>query len=160
MKKILFLVSFCAFLASCGGNNESEYEEYYDKDREVAADEADDGPVAQTKIGADEGVNDMTDTAAVATATEEAGEYAQGEKLIAMSDCLSCHREQEKLVGPAYVEVAKKYEMNDKNLDYLTGKIISGGAGVWGQVPMTPHPDLSREDAREMAKYVLSLNAK
>ncbi|WP_439883257.1 c-type cytochrome [Pontibacter sp. MBLB2868] len=158
MKRILFLVIFCAFLASCGGNNESEYEEYYDKDREVAATEADDGPVAQTKIGADEGVNEMTDTTAVAKVEE--GDYAQGKKLIAMSDCLSCHRENEKLVGPAYMDVAKKYEMNDKNIDYLAGKIISGGSGVWGQVPMTPHPDLSQEQAREMAEYVLSLNKK
>ncbi|MFD2515416.1 c-type cytochrome [Pontibacter locisalis] len=155
MKKVLFICSCCLFLAACGGGNESDYDKYYDEDREQVAGEADDGPVAQTKVGADAGVNDMQDNAAVATETNP---YAKGEKLIAMSDCLSCHRVDEKLVGPSYKEVAQKYEFNDKNVDYLAGKIIEGGAGVWGQVPMTPHPNISREDAREMAKYVLSLN--
>lgn len=83
--------------------------------------------------------------------------YEKGKNLIATSDCLACHQIDKKLVGPAYQEVAAKYEFNDKNVDYLAGKIIEGGAGVWGQIPMSPHPDLSRENAKEMAKYVLSL---
>ncbi|TPE43764.1 c-type cytochrome [Pontibacter mangrovi] len=83
--------------------------------------------------------------------------HENGKKLIAMSDCLACHQEQKKLVGPAYAEVAEKYEANDKNIDYLAGKIIEGGSGVWGQVPMSPHPDLSQDDAKEMVRYILSL---
>ncbi|GAB3527371.1 hypothetical protein GCM10027443_03860 [Pontibacter brevis] len=94
-------------------------------------------------------------TANKAAAKQE--NYEKGKNLIATSDCLSCHQVDRKLVGPGYVEVAQKYEFNDKNVDYLAGKIIDGGAGVWGQIPMSPHPDLSRENAREMAKYILSL---
>ncbi|WP_276499193.1 c-type cytochrome [Pontibacter litorisediminis] len=86
------------------------------------------------------------------------GNFENGAKLIAGSDCLACHQEKQKLVGPAYVEVAQKYEFNDKNVDYLASKIIEGGAGVWGQVPMTPHPNIKKEDAQEMARYILSLN--
>jgi cytochrome c len=83
--------------------------------------------------------------------------FEKGKNLIAMSDCLACHQVEKRLVGPGYEEVAAKYEMNDKNVDYLAGKIIKGGSGVWGQIPMTPHPDLKQEDAKEMAKYILSL---
>ncbi|ARS35544.1 c-type cytochrome [Pontibacter actiniarum] len=155
VKYLLTILSSCAILASCGGN-ESEGEQYYDSEqREAAAEDGTESPVEQTKVGADAAANDMTDNSQAAT--EEAN-FDKGAKLIAMSDCLSCHNEEQKVVGPAYVEVADKYAFNDKNVDYLAGKIIEGGAGVWGQVPMTPHPDLSREDAREMAKYILSLH--
>lgn len=175
MKKILAFFSCFAFLAACGGGNESEYDKYYDSDREEASGQADDGPVAQTKIGAGASVNVMIDSVGDAiqgeanaqgetkvqgNAKAQGQTYDQGAKLIALSDCLSCHREEDRLVGPAYVEVAKKYAFNDKNVDYLAGKIIEGGAGVWGQVPMTPHPDMSKEEAREMARYILSLNRK
>lgn len=93
-------------------------------------------------------------TASTAAAQQS---YEKGKNLIATSDCLACHNVDNKLVGPAYVEVAQKYEFNDKNVEYLASKIIDGGAGVWGQIPMSPHPDLSKENAREMAKYILSL---
>ncbi|WP_162052451.1 c-type cytochrome [Pontibacter pamirensis] len=102
--------------------------------------------------------NTSTDAAKTTAAKPVAQEnFDKGKNLIATSDCLACHQVEARLVGPGYVEVAEKYEFNDKNVDYLAGKIIEGGAGVWGQIPMSPHPDLSREDAREMAKYVLSL---
>lgn len=95
--------------------------------------------------------------AAAQTKPAAGDDFEKGKNLIAMSDCLACHQVDNKLVGPAYQEVAAKYEMNDKNLNYLAEKIIKGGAGVWGQIPMTPHPDLKKEDAQEMAKYILSL---
>jgi cytochrome c len=82
---------------------------------------------------------------------------AQGEQLISKSDCLACHRVSEKLVGPAYTAVATKYDDTEANLNYLADKIIAGGSGVWGEVPMTPHPAISKSDAKEMARYVLSL---
>ena len=83
--------------------------------------------------------------------------FEKGKTLISKSDCLACHQDEAKLVGPAYVEVANKYENNSKNVDYLVGKIIKGGAGAWGQIPMSPHPNLSSADAREMVNYILSL---
>ncbi len=81
----------------------------------------------------------------------------KGLELVAASDCTTCHKINEKNIGPAYVDVAKKYEPTEANIDSLASKVINGGQGVWGTVPMTPHPDISREDAREMVKYVLSL---
>jgi cytochrome c len=84
-----------------------------------------------------------------------AKELKKGADLIAASDCLACHKTDEKLVGPSYKEVAAKY--TEKDIDLLVTKIIEGGKGNWGEVPMTPHPAVSKEDATEMVKYILSL---
>lgn len=80
-----------------------------------------------------------------------------GEKLIAKSDCIGCHKLDKKLIGPSYVDIAKKYANNSKNVDYLAGKIIKGGSGVWGTMPMSAHASLKKEDAKTMAKYILAL---
>ena len=145
MKNAFAILSCSLLLLACGGEK-SEHERYYESDYEPDTTQVT-GPVAQTKTGAD----------ATGGAAEPVSQFAKGAKLIAQSDCLACHRENEKLVGPAYVDVANKYDNNDKTYDYLAGKIIEGGSGVWGQVPMTPHPNISKEDAREMARYVMSL---
>src|SRR5271170_3109287 len=83
---------------------------------------------------------------------------AQGESLVKASDCKTCHHKTNKIIGPAHMDVAKKYEFTDANVKMLAQKIIKGGMGVWGQIPMTPHPDISEADAEKMAQYVLSLD--
>jgi cytochrome c len=82
----------------------------------------------------------------------------QGQTLADASDCKTCHHATNKIVGPAHAEVAKKYEFTQANVTYLANKIIQGGSGVWGEVPMTPHADMSQADAEKMAMYVLSLD--
>lgn len=82
----------------------------------------------------------------------------QGQALIDQSDCKTCHHPTNKIIGPAHGEVAKKYEFTKANVTYLADKIKNGGSGVWGEIPMTPHVDLSQEDAEKMAMYVLSLD--
>lgn len=84
-------------------------------------------------------------------------ETQEGEALIAKSDCLSCHRLDVKLIGPAYKDVAVKYPPTDDNYNYLIAKIINGGSGVWGPVAMSPHPALKTTDAKKMVKYILSI---
>lgn len=86
-------------------------------------------------------------------------DYQKGLELIAKSDCLTCHKVSEKLIGPAYKEVAAKYENTEENVTMLAGKIIKGGQGVWGQIPMTPHPQLAESDAKQMVKYILLLTS-
>ena len=85
-------------------------------------------------------------------------QQSEGEKLIAKSDCVACHKIDKKLIGPSYLEIAKKYPSNDKNINYLAEKIIKGGSGVWGTIPMAAHATLKKDDAKKMAKYILSLN--
>ncbi len=79
----------------------------------------------------------------------------EGLKLIEGTDCLTCHKIDSKLIGPSYQEVAAKY--TDTDLDMLAQKIIEGGKGNWGEIPMTPHAGLTKENAKLMVKYILSL---
>lgn len=84
--------------------------------------------------------------------------YQKGLDLVVKSDCLTCHKVNEKSTGPAYNEVAAKYAgAADTTITRIAGKIISGGAGNWGTIPMTPHPQVSQGDAEQMVKYILLL---
>lgn len=80
-----------------------------------------------------------------------------GLAMIASSDCFTCHKANEKNIGPAYFDVAKKYEATPAVIDTLATKVVKGGVGVWGNVPMLPHPGLTMDSAREMVRYILSL---
>ncbi|MBC7652216.1 MAG: c-type cytochrome [Deinococcales bacterium] len=85
-------------------------------------------------------------------------DYVKGLELVAKSDCLTCHKINEKSTGPAYSDVAAKYTpAADTTIQYLAGKIIKGGAGVWGAIPMTAHPQVTQADAEQMVKYILLL---
>jgi cytochrome c len=97
---------------------------------------------------------------ATAIAAQEAKEGEDRiQALFAKSDCNTCHNKDVKTVGPAYVDIAKRYPNNGQALGQLVSKVIQGGAGNWGAVPMTPHPDLAREDASAMVSYILALDA-
>jgi len=82
---------------------------------------------------------------------------AKGKELIDGSDCLSCHKVKEKSIGPSYQEVALRYKDEPGAVEELAGKIINGGAGVWGETAMAGHPTLTLEQASEMVEYILSL---
>jgi cytochrome c len=84
-------------------------------------------------------------------------EVEKGLALVGKSDCFSCHKISEQGVGPAYQAVAQKYQASPDVIDSLAAKVIKGGSGHWGAVPMTPHPSLSKDDAKAMVTYVLSL---
>lgn len=83
---------------------------------------------------------------------------AEGKTLMETQDCKTCHHATNKSIGPAHTAVAEKYEFTDDNVTMLGKRIIEGGAGTWGDTPMNPHPDLSKEDAEKIARYVLSLD--
>lgn len=85
-------------------------------------------------------------------------DYKKGLALVAQSDCLTCHTINDKLTGPSYSEVAAKYAgAADTTISRLAQTIIKGGSGHWGTIPMTPHPTVSEEDAKQMVKYILLL---
>ncbi len=132
MKKIFIIAGISALSYACGGSDSSE------KKTETTATEQQAAP----------------ETPAV-NADEE-----KGIELIAGSDCLTCHKVNEKSIGPSYQDVANKYTANDATIVDLAGKIIKGGSGVWGEVPMTAHPQLSEDDAKTMVRYILSLKTK
>ncbi|HYK45317.1 MAG TPA: c-type cytochrome [Parafilimonas sp.] len=104
-----------------------------------------------------------TDTSATASGANDIStnpDYQKGVQLIASNDCLTCHKVDEKLTGPPYRDVANKYENTDANVKMLAEKVIKGGSGNWGTVPMTPHAALSEADAEAMVKYILLLRNK
>ena len=78
--------------------------------------------------------------------------------LISRSDCKSCHAVNEKILGPSFKEVSKKYKTDPSSSDQLVRKIINGGSGVWGDAMMPAHPTLAESDARAIVKYILSLS--
>jgi cytochrome c len=109
--------------------------------------------------------NTVTTTAAVETSTSTTetksvvskADIEKGMTLVGKSDCLTCHKLNEKVIGPAYKEVAKKYANTPANIKMLAGKILKGGSGNWGAIPMTAHATLSQADAELMVKYIMSL---
>lgn len=78
-----------------------------------------------------------------------------GKSLIESSDCMSCHTIDERLVGPSYKEMAEKY--SEKDIEMLSSKIIEGGSGNWGNVPMQAHPQISKEEAKKIVGYILTM---
>lgn len=92
-----------------------------------------------------------------APVAEESSDYKEGLALVGKSDCFTCHKVSEVSVGPSYEAIAAKYEVTDAVMDTLAKKIIKGGSGRWGSVPMTPHPQISEADAKTMLKYIMSL---
>ncbi|NIF06211.1 cytochrome C [Chryseobacterium sp. Tr-659] len=110
-------------------------------------------PIPQAEPYTEQTVPEPVETPVPAVAKNTSGD--EGLKLIEGTDCLTCHKIDSKLIGPSYQEVAAKY--TDADLDMLAQKIIDGGKGNWGEIPMTPHTGLSKENARLMVKYILSL---
>lgn len=143
MKKVLAAIVIMTACYACGGDSSKN-----DEQKPISNSENN----ANNQIGGGTG-----DTATQANNAPPATNTASvnGKELIAKSDCLTCHKENEKVIGPSYAEVAAKY--SEKDIQYLSEKIIKGGAGVWGQVPMTAHPQISASDAEAMVRYILSL---
>lgn len=72
-------------------------------------------------------------------------------------NCVACHADERKMVGPSYKEIAARYSADARAAEKLAKKIKDGGAGAWGQMPMPPHPQLSDADALTLARYVLTI---
>lgn len=131
MKKLIVILSLgcsCAVI-SCGGNESNAPKE----ERKEEAKEAE-------------------------APKPKSADYQKGLELVAKSDCFTCHKIKETATGPAYEAVAAKYApATDEVVEKLANKVIAGGSGNWGTVPMVPHPQISKDDAKTMVKYILEL---
>lgn len=81
---------------------------------------------------------------------------AKAKSLAQSKNCFSCHAADKKLVGPSYQDVAKKYKGDAGAVGNLTKKIISGGGGVWGPIPMPPNP-VKDDEAKLLAEWILGM---
>jgi cytochrome c len=80
------------------------------------------------------------------------------EELAKKKNCLACHQVATKVVGPAYKDVAAKYAGQKDAVDKLTAKVLAGGAGVWGQIPMPANKGMvSEAEAKTLVTWILSL---
>ena len=77
--------------------------------------------------------------------------------LATAKNCMACHAIDKKLVGPAYKDVAAKYAGQKDAVDKLAAKIMKGGAGVWGPVPMPANAQVNDAEAKKLAAWVLTL---
>ena len=82
-----------------------------------------------------------------------------GEKLVTENDCSSCHAADRQSVGPSYAAIARRYAGEASAITKLTARIREGGSGDWGDVAMTPHPDVTDAQAKQMLAWILSVKA-
>ncbi|HNO74801.1 c-type cytochrome [Nitrosomonas mobilis] len=86
-----------------------------------------------------------------------AGVAQASAELAQKNNCTACHQVEMKVVGPALKDVAAKYAGVDGAADQLAAKIKNGSSGVWGNIPMPPNVNVSDDDAKALAEWILSL---
>lgn len=86
-----------------------------------------------------------------------AGSALADAELAKKHNCVACHANERKVLGPSFKDVAARYGAEKGAAEKLAKKIKEGGVGVWGQMPMPPQPQVSDADALALAKYVLSI---
>ncbi len=101
-----------------------------------------------------------TDTAAPPRSAQGAAPVAKadgpdGAALIKANGCTVCHGMDNRIVGPTFKDVAKRHAGKAESVDYLAGKIRSGGQGVWGAVPMPPQAQLKDAELRAIAQWLV-----
>ncbi|MDP3709628.1 MAG: c-type cytochrome [Polaromonas sp.] len=77
-------------------------------------------------------------------------------QLATAKNCMACHAVDKKLVGPSYKDVAAKYAGQKDASDKLVAKVMKGGAGVWGPVPMPANPQVSADEAKKLVAWILA----
>ncbi|MCC7506867.1 MAG: ThuA domain-containing protein [Saprospiraceae bacterium] len=149
-----------------GGKNRSFYQPGTLLDYRLLVSDREDGSLASggivsasvaTSIDYLETGFDITAIAQGHQQAKQATEYSRGKLLIERSDCRTCHAEDRQINGPSFQAVAERYRKDDFAVRNLSKKVIQGGAGNWGQVVMSAHPQVSEEDAGEMVRWILSL---
>jgi cytochrome c len=78
-------------------------------------------------------------------------------QLAKAKNCMACHGVDKKVIGPAFKDIAAKYKDDAGAADKLAGKILKGGSGVWGPVPMPANPQVNEADAKKLAAWVLQV---
>ena len=94
---------------------------------------------------------------AVSAAVVFAAPAFADQALATAKNCMACHAVDKKLVGPAYKEVAAKYTGQKDAVDKLAAKILKGGSGVYGPVPMPANTQVNEAEAKKLAAWVLTL---
>lgn len=92
--------------------------------------------------------------AALAITTLSSPVFANAE-LAQKKNCMACHAVDKKLIGPAYKDIAAKYAGQKDAVAKLSEKVIKGGVGAWGQIPM-PANSVTPDEAKALVTWVLA----
>ena len=77
--------------------------------------------------------------------------------LATAKNCTACHAIEKKVVGPSYKDVAAKYASQPDAVEKLVGKVMKGGAGAWGPVPMPAMAQVNADEAKKLVTWILTL---
>ncbi|MFK7812508.1 MAG: ThuA domain-containing protein [Maribacter sp.] len=97
------------------------------------------------------------DKVAMSLGHQQVSATVTGKALTQAMDCKTCHKELEASIGPNYMAVANKYKDDKNAISYLQKKIVEGGSGVWGEVMMAAHPNITSDETRQIATFIMSL---
>ncbi len=92
-----------------------------------------------------------------AVASVAAAPVLANQELAQKKNCMACHALDKKLVGPAYKDVAAKYAGQKDAVDKLAQKVIKGGSGVWGQVPMPANAQVNEAEAKQLVQWIMTV---
>lgn len=93
--------------------------------------------------------------ASVAVSAISAPAFAD-QALASSKNCMACHAVATKVVGPSFKEVAAKYAGDKTAVDKLSAKVIKGGMGVWGPIPMPANSQVSEAEAKKLVAWILA----
>jgi cytochrome c len=96
-------------------------------------------------------------SACVAALTATSLPALASQDLAQKKNCMTCHTTDKKLVGPAYKEVAAKYGGQKDAVDKLAQKVVKGGVGAWGQVPMPANPQVTEAEAKQLVQWIMTV---
>lgn len=141
------------------GGNSSFFLENVPVSYVVSVTDADGSPIDEKNIFVSVDYMESLDEVNKSLGHQQVSATVTGKALTQGMDCKTCHKENEKSIGPTYMDVASKYQKDKKAKSYLQKKIATGGSGVWGEVTMPAHPNITKDETRQIAEYIMSLAA-
>lgn len=139
------------------GGNSSFYVPGQPVNYDVSVTDAEGGTIDPKNIYVSVDYMEGMDQVAMSMGHQQVSATITGKALTQSMDCKTCHKEQEASIGPSYMEISKKYASARGSLGYLQKKIKEGGSGVWGDVMMAAHPNITSDETRQIGTYILSL---
>ena len=139
------------------GDGSTTFEKGVPVTYEVKATDADGDAIDPKNIYVSVDYLESFDEQSMSLGHQEVSAAVTGKALTQGMDCKTCHKESGPSIGPNYTDVANKYSKDKRAKSYLQKKIVSGGGGVWGEVVMPAHPNITQDETRQVVEYIMSL---
>lgn len=140
------------------GGNSSFYVPGQNVNYEVSVTDAEGAAIDPSNIFVSVDYLEGMDKVAMSLGHQQVSATVTGKALTQAMDCKTCHKQAEASIGPNYMAIAERYKDDKNAISYLQKKIVEGGSGVWGEVMMAAHPNITSDETRQIATYIMSLN--